>query len=138
MERRRVSMPATGTSFSELTWTRRLEQDILDLIRREKLTKPVILAERQPAAQAAIELAIEHPDQIGGVVLVGTNLVQFFPSPKDPTRKTPIAFEERGPFVDESWAGKWFKYVTPETWKNGDLAQQLLSSDPFKVTDSME
>lgn len=127
------SMPAAGTSFSELTWTRRLEQDILDLIRRERLSKPVILAERQPAAQAAIELAIEHPDQIGGVVLVGTNLVQFFPSPKDPTRKTPIAFQERGPFVDESWAGKWFKYVTPETWRNGDLGQQLLSADPSRA-----
>ena len=125
--------PAPGTSFSELTWTRRLEQDILDLIRTEKLTKPIILAERQPAAQAAIELAVENHDLIGGVVLLGTNLVQAFPSPKDPTRKTPIAFEERGAFVDESWAGKWFKYVTPETWKNGDLGQQLLSTDPSRA-----
>jgi len=125
-------MPRPGTSFSELTWTRRLERDILDIIRREKLNKPVIVAERQPAAQAAIELAIEHPDQIGGVVLVGTNLVQFFSSPKDPTRKTPIAFSDRGGFVDESWAAKWFKYVTPETWKNGDLAKQLLSVDPAR------
>jgi pimeloyl-ACP methyl ester carboxylesterase len=125
--------PAAGTSFSELTWTRRLERDILDLIRRRKLVKPVIVAERQPAAQAAIELAIEHPDQIGGVVLVGTNLVQFFSSPKDPTRKTPIAFPDRGVLVDESWAGKWFKYVTPETWKNGDLRQQLLSAEPSRA-----
>src|SRR5438445_5666555 len=62
------AIPAAGTSFGELTWTRSLERDILDLIRREKLSKPVILAERQPAAQAAIELASEHPAQIGGVV----------------------------------------------------------------------
>jgi len=107
-------MPAAGTSFGELTWTRRLERDLLDLIRREKLSKPVIVAERQPAAQAAIELASEHPEQIGGVVLVGTNLVQFFGSPKDPTRKTPIAYSDRVNLVDESWVGKWFKYVTPE------------------------
>ena len=127
------AMPASGTSFSELTWTRRLERDILDLIRREKLNKPVIVAERQPAAQAAIELASEHPDQIGGVVLVGTNLVQFFSSPKDPTRKTPIAFPDRGVLVDESWAAKWFKYVTPETWKNGDLRQQLVSVEPSRA-----
>jgi pimeloyl-ACP methyl ester carboxylesterase len=127
------AMPSSGTSFSELTWTRQLERDILDLIRRQKLVKPVIVAERQPAAQAAIELAIEHPDQVGGVVLVGTNLVQSFPSPKDPTRKTPIAASDRGAFVDESWAAKWFKYVTPETWKNGDLRQQLLSLDPAKA-----
>ncbi|HXI23889.1 MAG TPA: alpha/beta hydrolase [Pyrinomonadaceae bacterium] len=125
--------PAAGASFSELTWTRRLEQDILDLIRKEKLSHPVIVAERQPAAQAAIELAIEHPEQIGGVVLAGTNLVQFFAAPTDPTRKTPIAYSDRGAFVDESWAGKWFKFVTPETWKNGDLRQQLLSVDATRA-----
>src|SRR5207249_6086506 len=66
------AMPAAGTSFAELTWTRRLERDILDLINRKKLSRPVIVAERQPAAQAAIELASEYPAQIGGVVLVGT------------------------------------------------------------------
>ena len=127
------AMPAAGTSFGELTWTRRLERDILDLIRRENLSKPVIVAERQPAAQAAIELASEHPAQIGGVILLGTNLVQFFSAPKDPTRKTPIAFPDRSVFVDESWGAKWFKYVTPETWKNGDLRQQLLSADPVRA-----
>ena len=127
------AMPAAGTSFAELTWTRRLERDILDLINREKLSRPVIVAERQPAAQAAIELASEYPAQIGGVVLVGTNLLQFFAAPKDPTRKTPIAFPDRRVLVDESWAAKWFKYVTPETWKNGDLRQQLLSADPVRA-----
>jgi len=127
------AMPARGTSFSELSWTRGLERDILNLIRKEKLTKPIIVAERQPGAQAAIELAIEHSDQIGGVVLVGTNLVQSFFSPKDPTRKTPLALSDRAGFVDESWAAKWFKYVTPETWKNGDLAKQLLSVDPARA-----
>ena len=127
------SLPKPGTSFSELTWTRSLERDVLDLISREKLTKPIIVAERQPAAQAAIELAIAHPDQVGGVVLVGTNLVQSFFSPKDPTRKTPIAFSDRAGFIDESWAAKWFKYVTPETWKNGDLGKQLLSVDPERA-----
>jgi len=126
-------MPAAGTSFAEMSWTRRLERDILDLIRREKLRKPLIVAERQPAAQAAMELASEHPEQIGGVVLVGTNLVQFFASPKDPARRTPIAYSDRGGFVDESWVGKWFKYVTPETWKNGDLRPQLLSADPARA-----
>lgn len=125
--------PAAGTSFAEMTWTRALERDILDLIHREKLSKPLVVAERQPAAQAAIELASEHPAEIGGVILLGTNLVQFFASPKDPARRTPIAYPDRGGFVDESWVGKWFKYVTPETWKNGDLPPQLLSGDPARA-----
>src|SRR5205085_1441894 len=80
-------MPAAGSSFGELTWTRHLERDILALIRKEKMVKPIIVAESHPASTAAIELAVEHPDKIGGVVIAGTNLVQFFPSPKDPTRK---------------------------------------------------
>jgi len=127
------AVPPAGTSFAEMSWTRRLERDILDLIRREKLSKPLIVAERQPAAQAAMELASEHPEQIGGVVLVGTNLVQFFASPKDPARRTPIAYSDRAGFVDESWVGKWFKYVTPDTWKNGDLRPQLLSVDAARA-----
>src|SRR5437868_11088995 len=48
------STPAAGTSFGEQTWTRRLERDILDLIRKEKMTKPVIIAESHPASTAAI------------------------------------------------------------------------------------
>ena len=125
--------PGVGVSFSEMTWTRRLERDVLELISGEKLVKPVIVAERQPGAQAAMELAFAHPDKIGGVILVGTNLIQYFASPRDPSRKTPIAPADRGAFVDESWAAKWFKYVTPETWKNGDLGKQLLSNDPTRA-----
>jgi pimeloyl-ACP methyl ester carboxylesterase len=127
------SMPAAGSSFSELIWTRHLERDLLDLIGKQKIINPVIVAERQPAAQAAIELAVEHADLIRGVVLVGTNLVQFFPSPKDPTRKTPITFPERVVSIDEAWAAKWFKYVTPETWRSGDLAPAMLSVDPLRA-----
>src|SRR5438105_4899377 len=59
-------MPAEGSSFGELTWTRRLERDILALIRKEKMVKPVVIAESHPASTAAIELAVEHPDEIGG------------------------------------------------------------------------
>jgi len=123
------AMPATGTSFGELSWTRRLERDILDLISTEKLTQPV---------QAAIELAVEHPDKIGGVILVGTNLVQFFPSPKDPTRKTPITLSERVVSVNEGWGARWFKYVTLETWKSGDLAPEMLSGDPSRAQKAWE
>jgi pimeloyl-ACP methyl ester carboxylesterase len=120
------AMPSTS-SYSELAWTRRLERDILDLIRQKKLTKPILVAEQQPASIAAMETAIQHPDQIGGVVIAGAALVTSFPSPKDPTRKTPATPEERASLVNEGWAAQWFKYVTPETWNSNDLAAPLLS-----------
>ena len=131
-------MPAAGTSFSNLTWTRQLEQDILALIRGEKLVKPVIVAERQPGSVAAMELALEQPDQIGGVILVGTNLTQFFLSPKDPGRKSPVTLPERVKLVDEGWAVKWFKYVTLETWNSGDLLPEWFSSDAARAQQAWE
>src|SRR5262249_6125723 len=103
--------------------------DVLALIRKEKMSKPVIVAERKPGSVVAMELALEHPDQIGGVALVGTNLMQFFASPKDPTRKTSVTLPERVKLVDEGWAAKWFKYVTPEIWNSGDMLPEWFSSE---------
>src|SRR5205085_39503 len=122
-------MPASGSSFSELTWTRRLERDILDPIQREKINKPVIVSDSYPTSVAAIELGVEHADKIGGVVLAGPNVVQFFPSPKDPARKSLATQQERAGLVDEGWGEKWFKYVTPETWESNDMRPEMLSSD---------
>jgi pimeloyl-ACP methyl ester carboxylesterase len=121
--------PDERSSFGEMAWTRRLERDILALINREKLSRPVIVTEREPGSQAAIELAAAHPDKIGGVVLAATNLTQFFPSPKDPARKTPATLQERVSLVDEGWAAKWFRYVTPETWNSNDMPPETLSAD---------
>jgi pimeloyl-ACP methyl ester carboxylesterase len=124
------SMPAAGSSFTELTWTRHLERDILDLIKREKLSKPVIIAGQMPASIAAIELAEERPDEVGGIVLVGANPVQFVFSPKDPTRKTPATPDERARMVDEALGATWFKFVTPETWLSNDFPPESLSAVP--------
>jgi pimeloyl-ACP methyl ester carboxylesterase len=121
-------MPQPNTSFAEMTWIRLLERDIMELIKREKLVRPVIFAERQPGSVAAIELARKHPSEIGGIVLVGSNPNQFFSSPKDPQRKTAASPEERVALVDELWAPKWFKFVTHETWLNNDMPPQFLAS----------
>jgi len=131
-------LPPAGSSFGELTWTRRLEQDILDLIRREKINNPVILAESHPASIVAMELALDHPDKIGGVMIAGTNLVQYFPSPKDPTRKSQMTVAERIASVDEGWGEKWFKHVTPETWMSNDMRPEMLASDPEKGPQAWE
>jgi pimeloyl-ACP methyl ester carboxylesterase len=124
------TMPPAGTSFGELNWTRRLTRDVLQLIRRENLRKPIILVERQPGSVVAMELALQHPDEVGGVVLVGTNLSQFMASPKDPARKTPATLPERVGLVDRNWAAQWFKFVTPETWLSNDMRPEMLARDP--------
>ena len=117
------------TSYGELTWTRRLESDILDLISREKLKKPVIVAHGFPGSLVADELAVRYPEALSGIIDIAVMPVQFFPSPKDPSWKTPATPEERVESVNESWAQKWFKYVTPETWESNNYPAWMFTND---------
>jgi len=125
-------LPGETTSYGDLTWTRRLEQDILDLIHREKLRKPVIVAHGFPGSLVADELAVQHPEVLGGVIDVAVMPVQFFPSPKDPSFTKTAAPDERIEYVNESWAQKWFKYVTPETWESNNYVAAMFSNDPAR------
>ena len=126
------ALPSEATSFGEFSWTRRLERDILDLINREKLSKPILMAHGFPGSLAAEELAVQHPEALGGIIEIASMPVQFFPSPKDPTRKTPATREERVEIVNEGWAQKWFKYVTHETWESNNYPAEMFLNDPVR------
>lgn len=122
-------LPSETTSYGEFTWTRRLERDILDLIRRETLDKPVIVAHGFPGSLIAHDLAIRHPEALGGVIDIAVMPVQFFPSLKDPSRRMPATPDERVKVVNESWVDKWFKYVTPETWETNNYPAAMFTND---------
>jgi pimeloyl-ACP methyl ester carboxylesterase len=124
-------LPAETISYGELTWTRRLERDILGLIEREALEKPVVVAHGFPGSLAAEELAVEHPNAIGGIVEIASIAVQAFPSQRDPNRQA--APEERLAAVNEGWAPKWFKYVTPETWDSNNYPVEMYANDASRA-----
>ena len=122
-------LPPEAASYGERTWTRRLERDVVDLIRREKLVRPVIVTHGFPGSLIAHELAAQHPELLGGVIDIAAMPVQAFPSPKDPGRKTPATRDERVQYVNEGWAEKWFKYVTPETWESNNYPADMFAND---------
>src|SRR5713101_4583781 len=126
-------LPPETTSYGEFTWTRRLGRDVLELFSREKLSKPVIVAHGFPGSWVAEELAFQYADALGGVIEIASMPVLFFPSPKDPSRKTPATPEERIETVNEGWAEKWFKYVTPETWESNNYIAEMFANDPGRA-----
>jgi len=126
-------LPPETTSYGEFPWTRRLARDILELIRREKLSKPVIVTHGFPGSLAAHELASLHPEAVGGVIDIAAMPVQFFPSFKEPGRKTGATPAERVAIVNEGWAEKWFKYVTPETWESNNYQAVMFTEDPARA-----
>ena len=123
------SLPAETVSYGEFSWTRRLEHDVLDLVQREHLRRPVIVAHGFPGSLVADLIASRQPGAIGGVIDVAAMPLQFFPSSRDPSRATPAGPDERVRIVDESWAGKWFKYVTPETWESNNYPAAMFAND---------
>ena len=127
------SLPAETVSYSEASWSRELERDILKLITKEKLSKPVIVAHGYPGSLVAHEIAIQHPEILGGVIDLAAPTVQLFFSPRDPTRKTPASLQERILYTNEGWAKKWFKYVTPETWDSNNYPVNMYSNDEVRA-----
>lgn len=125
-------------NLAERAWTRMLESDILKLIKQKKISKPVLITDSHPGSTAALDLALENPNQIGGVVIAGTNLIQFFPSPKDPARRLPVAYVDRVSLVEDGWASQWFKYVTPETWLSNDMRPEMLTSNEQRGRKAVE
>jgi len=124
-------LPPETTSYGEYTWTRSLERDILDLIRKENLHRPIIVAHGSPGSTAAEDLAVQSPDILGGVIEIASVAVQFAPSIREPGR--PATLDERIGAVDAAWAQKWFKYVTPETWESNNYPSSMLANDPDRA-----
>lgn len=129
-------MPPRSASYGDRPWTRQLERDILDLIRRKRLERPVIITHGFPGSLAATALAANHPETIGGVIEVAAMPVQPMLSPSDPTGATPMSSVERIRYQDELWAPKWFKYVTPETWESNNYRTPMFANDPGLAEDT--
>ena len=122
-------MPPAGTSYGERTWTAAAERALAELIVVERLDHPIIVGHFNVGAQIALRVALDHPDHVGGVVVVGGTLHAPFPSRRDSTGRTPVTPEERVAGVDRFWAPRWFKFVTEETWRRGNYQAEHYSVD---------
>ena len=115
-------MPDTSVKYGELTWTNGIVTGILNLIEKEKLYKPIIIAHFITATQVALNLALNYPDKISKVIIIAGSPYRYYASQaKDGTwsnwrnekKYTP---EQRAKLVEVFWAPRWFKTVTKKTW----------------------
>jgi pimeloyl-ACP methyl ester carboxylesterase len=116
-------MPGPGVKYSELTWTNGIVTGILSLIDKEKLIKPIIVSHFITGTQVAFNLAINHPDKISKIIIIGGSPYRYYGSPKN-NSQTDIDWEkervyspEQRSMLTEMWiAPKWFKTVTKKTF----------------------
>lgn len=126
-------MPPAGTSYGDATWTRAAEEAIARLITTEGLHKPIVLGHFIVGTQIALRLALDHPDLIGGLVIVGGEPMRYVPSRRDSTGKTPMSREERVHGMDHYMGPKWFKTVTRETFDANNYPAPQYSRDSARA-----
>jgi pimeloyl-ACP methyl ester carboxylesterase len=126
-------MPPPGTSYADATWTRAAEEAIAGVIRSEGLRKPVVLGHFIVGTQLAFRLALDHPDLVGGLVIVGGEPMRFVPSRRDSTGKTPMSRDERTFGVDLYLAQRWFKTVTKATFDTNNYRAPQYSRDAARA-----
>ncbi|MEO6668857.1 MAG: alpha/beta hydrolase [Ferruginibacter sp.] len=114
-------MPDTSVKYSQLTWTNGIVTGVINLIEKEKLKNPIIVAHFLTATQAALNLAVSYPDKISKLIIISGSPYRYYPGFKDGqfndwANERIYTPEQRGKLVEAYWAPKWFKTVTKKTW----------------------
>jgi pimeloyl-ACP methyl ester carboxylesterase len=127
-------MPPAGTSYGSQSWTRSAEEAIARLIKQEGLRRPVIVGHFIVGTQIAFYLAANHPELVGGLVIVGGEPMRYYPSRRDSTQKTPMGREERVTGIDQYLAPRWFRTVTKKTFDANNYTAVEYASDTAQAS----
>ena len=112
-----LPMPTDRPQFGNTAWTRSTIQAIEALLDQEHLARVTIVAHWALATQIALRLALDHPDRVDAVVIVGGPLKVYYDGSPDMLTWTTI---QRTQFV-EGMGQRWFKTVTRRTWDDNNF-----------------
>ena len=127
-ETRPLPIPGDGSSFTDVPWTRSAIRAIEDLLTRERITRVTIVAHWALASQIALQLAIDHPDRVEAVVLVGGPLKSYYSGTPGMLEWTPT---QRSRYV-QGMGEKWFKTVTRRTWDDNNYMSYDYAVNPLR------
>jgi pimeloyl-ACP methyl ester carboxylesterase len=111
-----LPMPDENVSYSKRTGLEMLQKAVINLIDKEKMNRPVIAGNLIIASWLALNTALNYPDKVSKLIILGGMPFATWPSPKDPSGKTPVSMNERASNVDFYSAPRIFKPMTRETW----------------------
>lgn len=119
--------PAAGVSYGEQVWTNALVENLSRYIAGHKLHKPLVLAHFNTSTQVAIRLAINHPENVGGL------LIACGPTALNLPRMPDFTLKQRIKWQDSIIAPKWFRTVSRETWNAGNYKKWFYSIDSVRA-----
>ena len=111
-------MPTAGSSFADRTWLGGVQAGLVEYIETQALDRPLLVTFYSDAANAAVHLASERPDLVGGLLLLTA-------SPRFPL---PESEATRGQMMDR-FADQWFRTVTEIMWPSGMFSPDYYAND---------
>jgi pimeloyl-ACP methyl ester carboxylesterase len=121
-----LAMPPSGSRFADTPWTRSALRALEQLIDKERLTRVIVVAHWALASQLALQLALDHPDRVDGVILVSGVLKVYYDASPKMMDWTP---EERSRSI-EALASQWFRTVTRRTWDDNNYMSYDYAINP--------
>jgi pimeloyl-ACP methyl ester carboxylesterase len=118
-----LPIPATPSRFADTPWIRSSVAALHTLLDTAHLERVTLVAHWAVATQVALLLALERPDRIEAVVLVGGALNATFP---DQSRWTAA---QRAASID-ALGQRWFRTVTRDTWDDNNFMPHDYSANP--------
>jgi len=122
-------LPESGTSYGLHYWNYGVLQGILKLIEREKLQKPIIVGHSTQGTQLALRMAIDYPDKVSKVIILGAHAKFIYMNQGMPQELT---LEKKVAFVDKYTGPIWFKQMTRERFNEGNFLPEIYSLDSRK------
>lgn len=124
-----LAMPASDSRFADGAWTRSSIRAIEALLDTEGIQRVTIVAHWALSTQIALQLALDHPERVEAVVLVGGVFKSYYdntPAMMDWT------LEQRASFV-ERIGQEWFKTVTRQTWDDNNYMSYDYAVNPRRA-----
>jgi pimeloyl-[acyl-carrier protein] methyl ester esterase len=121
-----LPMPNAPSSYADGAWTQSAVRGVKALVDSLRVPRVTIVAHWALATQVALRLAIDHPDRIEAVVIVGGALKAYY-------ENTPGMMDwsaaQRAAFADGMGRG-WFRTVTRETWDDNNFMSYDYAVNP--------
>lgn len=123
-------IPDTSSRFSELTWTKGIVTGVINLIKEEKLEKPIVIGHFLTGSAAALDIALNYPDKVSKVIIISGIPYNYYQAWNDTLweNEQKLTADQIERFT-KSMANNWYKTVTKETWDRGNYRPEEYSSD---------
>lgn len=124
-------MPEMDISYGNQHWNKSAVAGIAGLIDKERLKDVVVIGHFVAGTQLALRLAIEHPDKIARVVVIG-GPAKFIAIGRD-GRPMPYPLDSAVKYIDNYWAPRFYKTITKEKFNEGNYLPGVYSLDTVRA-----